>query len=201
MKITVATLQDLYGPKVKIIHVTRHGIKGKDGKHITLGCLDNIIRNGLPRLDPRTNVLQHGTDLVRSDETGTAASLWIMRQGGKIEKHLPSMPEITSDALFKKAYTTEVDHAVEVKGMSDYKAVKTYNPEVFKDWEETLQKVIETVFSKLSESDICLLPCHSPTVEIIYNIYAKEKNPDMIMKMLHGIFVIMNENGKIITHY
>jgi hypothetical protein len=114
MKNSLDYVLSIYGEKAKIILMSRHGDKTPEN-HITNECLANVINYGMPGIDSRINIFQHGTNCVRSEETGYAAVIWILTNGGKISKHLPADSRLGSDELFKELFTDEVKENNESK--------------------------------------------------------------------------------------
>ena len=191
-------IRKTYGPEARILHCIRHGFKTSDGKHITRECLKNIMEGAVPQLTNQVNVLHPGSAEVRSTETGMAAAMWIVMNGGKIHTYLFTDSRLGSPAVFSM-YDAEVKAAMKARGLKNYQALAELKPEDLDDWKEDLKNWTEETFSELAPGDVCLVPCHSPTVEALYNVYAKESDDLMTVAELEGIFLVKTKDDEIIV--
>jgi hypothetical protein len=189
------------GPKVKIIIFSRHGDKTPDN-HITSECLQEIISNGMPHLDSRINVLQHGSALPRTEETALAAAIWITRNGGTITKHLPADERLGSDRMFQELYTEEIKKKMKTYGYKNYEALVEGNIGGLMVFEVEVGEAVYTMFDNMTPGDIALSANHSPTVEAAFNYFSTPENGDIKMSIasLDGIIIAQDEEEKIFIY-
>lgn len=188
----------MFGPKAKVIFVFRHGKKTVDG-HIILGCLTDIMENGIPGASVDINMIHRGSAFVRTEETVTALKLWLLRKGAKFSKNsdLPADPRIADKEIFA-FFTPDISAKRDAENLTNYEVMKRYGGELFGNYKGKLIVVIHQLFKfNLAPGDICALPAHTPTIEIIFNALSKEENPKMDVPELSGIFIIEDENEKI----
>ncbi len=187
-----------FGLKAKVLFIFRHGYKASDN-HITLECLQDIMKNGVPGAAPNINVIHLGSEFVRTRETVEALVIWLLRNGVKIhERPIPSDYRLGNSEIFG-LYNVETKTNMQAQGLNNYQALAQLHPDALKDWKEELEGCMEEAFDMLEEGDVCAVPCHSPTVEAVYNIFSADgqKDPNMYIKELEGIFLVEDENGNI----
>jgi|GEM_PF-1507947 len=192
-----------FGKEAKIIFVFRHGKKTEDGKHITVECLKSIVENGVPGASTNINTIHRGSAFVRTEETVLALKLWIMRNGGEfldclglVNDDLSADPRLANEKVFK-VFTPEILGKKKSEGLSNYEVMEKYCKEDFEGYQYDLRQIIEDLLeNRVCEGDVCAVPAHTPTVEIIYNTFTAEKDPKFEAKELEGIFVVEDEKGE-----
>jgi len=189
---SVKSIRGQYGKGVKIIIMIRHGLKTEDGKHITAECLNSIIADGIPGIDTEVNVLQHGSYYPRTDETGTAISLNLLLKGDKIARHLPADNRLGNPGLFN-LYTPEMKMEMQNKKFTNYQGLRNLRLEEFMGYGNGVMEFIKETFARLNPGDVCLVPTHTPTVEIAYNFCASRPDEFMEIKELEYIFLVLHE--------
>jgi len=186
-----------FGKNVKVIMMIRHGHKTPDGTRITTDCLKDIMDNGFPGLTTQVNVLQHGSEFIRTDQTGLAAALWILNNGGDIIKHLPDDYRLGHKPFFD-LYTPEVKDLIAKNGWKNYETLAETNNEELQRFQSALSVLIKQIFNNIEENNVVLVPAHSPTVEAAFNFFAAEPDPRIEFKELEGICLVETESGKIV---
>jgi len=190
-------LSEVYGHPVKVIIFSRHGDKTLDN-HITLECLNEIMMNGMPGLTHRINTIQHGSACVRSDETASAAAIWILKNGGKITKHLSADPRLGSDEIFAELFNPEIKNRMKENGWKNYETIVKANSAGSKKFEKGVAEAIYEMFAQMKPGDIALSANHSPTVETAYNYFVDPKHRDeqMAIASLDGIILVQVETDE-----
>jgi len=188
---------------VKIAFVFRHGIKDQNG-HVTIDCLKDIMEKGIPAITPDPNIgfvyIHRGSIYLRTEETVRALQIWLLRHDVNIyEMELEHDPVLGNDYLFN-SFTPEVKKIMSERGLTHYIAVKKLMPDTFLDWRAKLGLLFRDIFHYSMEwGDIMLIPCHSPTVEMVYNMYAEKPDDKMVVKELDGVFVLQIKGGRTIA--
>jgi len=183
-----------FGENSKIIIMVRHGFKTANGRNITPECLDSIIKNGVPGLTPEINMIQHGSYYLRTDETVCAITLNLLRNGGQIINHFPKDDRLANPKLFG-LFTDELDKETKGAGLSTHEGLRTFRRDEYNNWTRGIDDFIFGTFSKMNPRDVCLVPAHTPVVEMSYNLYSKNPDPAMIVKELEYIFIVQPESG------
>lgn len=188
-------IQERFGKEAKVIFVFRHGIKTPDG-HITPECLAKIEAEGIAGAGININVIQEGSDFVRTKETVEALEKWVIKNNGKINRHIPSDSCLGNNAIFG-FFTADVMNQMKTMGYGNYETLTVLGPQLQISWEADLENLISELFNQINPGDVCAVPCHSPTVEVLYNIYTALYDQKMTVKELEGCFLIMNPDGQI----
>lgn len=185
---------------VKVILLSRHGDKTPNN-HITDECLKNIMEKGMPGLTPDINVIQHGSACVRSDETVSAAMIWILKNGGRIGRHLSADQRLGSDQFFQDLFTPEIKEQMKVSGWGNYETLVNARPDGLMIFEKGVAEGINSMFNNMETGDICLSVSHSPTVETAFNYFIDPDHRDnkMVIAPLDGIMLV--QIGKTVLAY
>ena len=194
---TYSEIRKKYGKNAKIAFVFRHGKKTPDN-HITAQCIANITESGIVGVTPDVNILHMGSALVRTKETVEALKIWLLEKGAKIRGEIHADENLGSDELFN-CFTPEIRETMKTRGLTNYEAVKILMSELFDYWQKNLKKTFNGIFDLIEPSDFIVVPCHSPTVEMAYNLYADEPDEKIVINELEGIFLVQDEAGKIIA--
>jgi len=179
--------------KIKFI---RHGFKTADGKHITPECLQDIRENGIPGVGIEVNRLHEGSDCIRTFETGEAFVDWVNANGGEVnESYIARDPRFGSDELFSKMVTPEFKAMRKETGKGNFEVLKsTASFKNFNNWMIDLGTALMDVFNQLQEGDICLLPSHSPIVEMLVNEVLGGNLVDLNTKELQGVTFVQSDD-------
>jgi len=193
-----ASLTGQYGDRTKIIYLIRHGIK--NGEHIDRDCLDSIMDHGFDGLSNAINVIHHGTDFVRTDETASAATIWLSRHGGGVEKHLNKSSVLGGKELMN-LITPEVRKRIK-EGTPNYRSLLEINPAGFFSWRKEVTQTIINVFPYLDYGDKCLMVGHTPVIETVFNLFCPpgKTDVDMEVRELDGIFLVERNDGQIVAY-
>jgi len=187
-------IAEKFGPAARILFIFRHGYKTPDN-HVTVECLQDIVKNGIPGAGRNINVIHLGSEYIRTRETVEALTIWLLNQGVNVfEYPIPSDDRLGNSEVFK-LYTSETKEIMKAKNLNNYQILAQLQPDILKDWEKDLRDVVNDIFDMLADGDVCAVPCHSPTVEAIYNVFADKKDPNMFVKELEGIFLVEDEEG------
>lgn len=187
-----------FGKNVKVMLIIRHGHKAADDR-LTPECINDIMNDGFPGLTPSINVLQHGSDFIRTNETGVAATVWIRNNGGTITKNLPSDSRLGNTRVFAM-YNDRVKTQMKEKGWKNYEALVKTNPAGLLRFETELIGFVRETFYQLETGDVALIPAHSPTVEAIYNTFAEDRDRKIQFAELEGIFLVQTINEDIFVY-
>lgn len=187
-----------FGKNVKVMLVIRHGYKTADG-NLTPECVNDVMNDGFPGLTPSINVLQHGSDFTRTDETGVAAAVWIRNNGGTITKDLPADSRLGNAQVFAM-YNDKVKVQMKEKGWKNYETLAKTNPAGLLRFETELTGFVRETFYQLETGDVALIPAHSPTVEAMYNTFSEDRDRRIQFAELEGIFLVQTENEDIFVY-
>jgi len=180
-----------FGEDSKLAFIFRHGIKTPDN-HITPECLADIKVNGIPGAGTNINVIHEGSDFIRTKETVKALEYWLIKNGASITNRFGSSEALGNEGIFN-FYTDEIQAKMKANNLGNYETLVRYGVSTLMNWENDLTFFLNGLFQDLAPGDVCAVPCHTPTVEAIYNIYANDLK--MTVKELEGIFLIQDPRG------
>jgi len=194
--LNINEIKEKYGKSAKIALIFRHGKKTQDGEHITIECLRNIIENGVPGVSVNINSIHHGSYFIRTEETVLALALWIMSNGGKINNYFTKDERLGNKTIFD-LYDSATRAKISELGLSNYEAMEQLHPKQLKDWNKELKQFVKELFDLMENGDIMAVPCHTPTVECLFNLFAinNEKDSKMNVPELGGICLVKTSNG------
>ncbi|MFA5023961.1 MAG: hypothetical protein WC523_03345 [Patescibacteria group bacterium] len=195
---TIEILQK-FGLKSKVLFIFRHGFKTTDN-HITPECLAEIEAEGIKGAEININAIHEGSHFIRTAETVAALEKWLVANGATIEKHFPKDDRLGDEKLFS-FYTSEIREKMKKFNLTAYEVTEKYGTNFLLDWESDLMIMISDLLETLNFGDVCAVPCHTPTVEVIFNLFADSdfRDPKMAIKELEGIFLVQESNGFIHT--
>lgn len=191
-------IHEQYGKNSKIAFISRHGKKTEDGNHITIECLKNIIENGIPSAPKGINLIHLGSYFIRTEETVLALALWVMSNGGKIEAYINRDERLGNEEIFD-LYDSGTRAIIAEKKLSNYEAMEQLHPDQLRSWNKELKSFVTELFEFMEPGDICAVPCHTPTVECLFNLFAadEEKDSKMNVPELGGICLIQTADGAV----
>lgn len=180
-----------FGEDSKLAFIFRHGIKTPDN-HVTSECLADIRANGIPGAGININVIHEGSNFIRTRETVEALECWLIKNGASITNCFGANEALGSKDLFS-FYTDEIKKKMKDGGLGHYEVLVKYGVSTLMSWENDLTLFLEGLFQDLAPGDVCAVPCHTPTVEAIFNLYANDLK--MAVKELEGIFLVQDPRG------
>lgn len=187
---------DKFGLTSKVLFIFRHGTKTADN-HITPECLAKIEAEGIEGADIKINAIHEGSHFIRTTETVNALEKWLVANGGMIEKHLPKDDRLGNPDIFS-FYTAEVMGKIKAVGYTYYEGLENFGYSVLGNWENDIVVMVSDLFNVLQPGDVCAVPCHTPTVEVIFNLFIDRiRDYKMSVKELEGIFLVQTNNGHI----
>ena len=193
MRTNTLEIMEVLRPE-KLIFLCRHGFKTAEG-HITLECLQHIVSNGIPGAAININVIHCGTGFVRTEETVTALSLWLMQNG--------SRPKYGIEADSRLGDQTWLDLFPPIQNegakrrYNYYQMLKHLDPDGFARWNQEINGAILDTFDMMAVGDVCAMVAHSPSVEMTYNLFADKEDENFSAKEMEGIFLLMDSEGKV----
>ncbi len=185
---------DILKPE-KLILIFRHGNKDEKG-HVTQECLDKIIREGIPGAGLNINTVHYGSGFIRTEETVTALVLWLLRNNCRPEFGLDHDDRFGSQRWLD-VFSPSVREEGAKLGYNFYQMIKHLAPEEYAAWRAELNDAILEVFDAMESGDICALPAHSPTVELVDSLFADKEDESLQIKEMEGIFLLMTSEGEI----
>jgi hypothetical protein len=184
-------IMNKFGEDYKLAFIFRHGIKTPDN-HVAPECLADIKANGIPGAGININAIHEGSDFVRTKETVEALECWLVKNGATITNRFGTNGVLGNSDIFN-LYTEEIRTKIKTNGLGNYEALEKYKLSALMDWENDLTLFLEGLFHDLAPGDVCAVCCHTPTVEVIFNIYANDVK--MTIKEMEGIFLLQDRRG------
>jgi len=204
MEETVFELIKLSFFNSKLMFVFHHGDESVDGNYINPELIKDLTENG-PRVSSRLKVvnpkdksfhLQAGSKDFRTREVNSALKSWVTNNGGIISGDLKPDPLLIAPMIFKK-YNKGVKEEMELNNWTPLEALVHLDQEFLNFWKSQLSLWLISSFSSISQDKIILVPCQSPTVEALYNLFFD--NVKIKFGLLEGIILVQKPNGEIIV--